>query len=139
MLTLYTFLLTVHILAVIVWMGSAVFAFLISRQVDAAEGVPVAAAVERAATVFPVAGVVAAASGIGLWIDGPWGLGELWILIAVVGWLASSAIGGSQISPAVERWAQGDTAGAIAYQRVARVDLAILTLVVIDMVIKPGA
>lgn len=139
MFTLYTVLLTVHILAVVAWLGGGIFAFLVSRQVQAADGPRFAAAVSASAAVFPAAGGIAALSGIGMWIDGPWGFGEPWILIAVAGWIASSAVGGSQVSAAVKRWAEGDQAAAATYARYARVDLAILALVVADMVIKPGA
>ncbi len=89
---------------------------------------------------FPITSGLTGLVGILLWIDGPWGFGEPWILIAVVGWIASSVIGATQLGPKVEHWAQtGDRASFDAYLRLAPVDLVMLVLIVADMVMKPGS
>lgn len=137
MFTLYTVLLTLHILAVIAWLGAGVTVHTITALSGDDPAWP------RIFTAFaekwfaPISGVTGLL-GILLWIDGPWELGELWILLAVVGWIASSVIGATRLSPSVKRWAEGDAAGRVAYRRFAPIDITILVLIVADMVIKPG-
>lgn len=137
MFTLYTVVLTLHILAVIAWLGAGVTTQVLSAQArdDATWPRLLSPFAQRW---FPATSGIAALTGVLLWIDGPYGLGELWILLAVAGWIASSVIGGTQLGPATERWAQGDLAARDRLITFARVDLVILTLVVADMVMKPG-
>lgn len=135
MFDLYAVLLTLHILAVIAWVGSGVLAFLIARRV---EDPSFPTWVNSIGPIFPVTSFAAALAGIGLWIDGPWGFGEPWILIAVAGWLVSGFLGGARIEPAVRRWAEGDQTGRADYLKIARVDLSIMVVIVADMVMKPG-
>ena len=140
MLDLYTLLLTLHILAVVAWLGTGLAMVTFSSRVTAAnEAVLTEHYSWLGAKWFPIASGLAALTGIGLWIDGPWELGTAWIIIAVVGWIASAIIGATQLDPAVRKWHEGDQAAASRFRQLARVDLTVLTLVVADMVIKPFA
>jgi hypothetical protein len=136
-LTLYTVLLTLHILLVICWLGAGITTVVISRMA-AGNDAWVGILEPFSSRWFPAASGLAGLTGVLLWIDGPWSFGEVWILLAVAGWVISSAIGATQLGPGVVRWAKGDLAGRAQYERLAPVDLAILLLIVADMVIKPG-
>lgn len=140
MLTLYTVLETLHVLAVICWLGAG-----ITQQVMAVatgRGKPYA---DQLAWFgkrwFPAVSGITGLLGILLWIDGPWDFGELWIGLAVAGWLASMIIGATQLGPRAERYAASgatDTKVWAEFERLVRIDTVILLLIVADMVIKPG-
>ena len=139
MFTLYTVLLTLHIMLVVCWLGAGITTTVISRQ---CKGDPAWAPLlaPLASKWFPMTSGLTGLVGVLLWIDGPWDFGELWILLAVAGWFISSVIGATQLGPKVEQWAQtGDHAAFDAYIKLAPVDLVLLTLIVADMVMKPGS
>jgi uncharacterized membrane protein len=137
MFTLYTLLLTLHILLVILWLGAAITVQVMARQNAGNEAAApmLEAFAERW---FPAVSGLTGLVGILLWIDGPWDFGDLWILLAVAGWLFSSALGATQLGPSVKRWAQGDIAARDHFLRLAAIDQTILVLIVFDMVMKPG-
>jgi hypothetical protein len=137
MFTLYTVLLTLHISVVVAWVGAGMTVHVITRQsVDnpAWPGI----LVRFSEKWFPAVSGLAALTGILLWIDGPWGFGDLWILLAVAGWIASAAIGATQLSPRAARWAGGDQAVRAEFLTLVQVDQALLFLIIADMVLKPG-
>ena len=140
MFTLYTLLLTLHILAVIAWFGTGLALFVLSRRVTA-ETEPFFTDHARwlGSKWFPATAGAAALTGIGLWIDGPWELGTTWIWIAVAGWVVTGVLATTQMDPAVGRWHGGDRTAAAKVRLLAQIDLALMTLIVADMVMKPGA
>jgi uncharacterized membrane protein len=138
MFTLYTLLLTLHILFVTAWLGSAMTVQVITRMSgDDPAWPPVFN--KFAEKWFPPITGIAGVLGILLWIDGPWDFGEPWILIAAVGWIISSVVGATQLSPRVKRWSEGDASARAEFQTFAQVDLLLLVLIVADMVMKPGS
>ena len=138
MFTLYTVLLTLHILLVICWLGAGITTTVISRQCNGDTAwAPLLAPLAR--KWFPITSGLTGLVGILLWIDGPYGFGELWILLAAAGWFISSGIGSTQLGPKVEKWAEtGDRQYFDAYMKLAPIDLGLLVLIVVDMVMKPG-
>jgi hypothetical protein len=94
---------------------------------------------------FPIFSGLTGLAGIALWIKGSYDFGTLWIDLALTGWLISMAVGGGFFGRTIPRltkaYADGDeAAGDTLIDRVllvARIDLMILTLVVLDMVVKP--
>jgi hypothetical protein len=137
MFTLYTLLKSLHILLVIMWLGAAIAVQVIARQSrdDATAGPILARFGERW---FPAVSGLTGLTGILLWIDGPYDFGELWILLAVGGWLVSSFFGATRLGPNVVKWSQGDTAARDVFLQMAAIDQVILVLIVFDMVMKPG-
>lgn len=138
MFTLYKELLTLHILLVICWLGAGIITTVISRQ---CKGDPAWASLlaPLAGRWFPITSGLTGVVGILLWIEGPWRFGEPWVIVAVTGWIVSSVVGSTQLGPKVGKWAEtGDRAAFDSYMKLARVDLALLVLIVADMVIKPG-
>jgi uncharacterized membrane protein len=137
MFTLYTVLLTLHILFVVAWLGSSMTVQVITRLSGDDPAWP-SIFTKFAEKWFPPITGITALFGVLLWIDGPWEFGEPWILIAVVGWIISSIVGATQLSPRVARWAEGDAAARAEFQKFAQADLLLLVLIVADMVMKPG-
>jgi hypothetical protein len=137
MFSLYTVLLTLHILLVVLWVGAGVTVQVITRMATDNPNWP-AIFYPFAEKWFPAVSGLTGLVGIGLWIDGPWGAGEPWIGIAVAGWLISSVVGATQLAPAVKRWSEGDVAARAKFVKVAQFDSLLLILIIADMVMKPG-
>jgi uncharacterized membrane protein len=137
MFTLYTVLLTVHILLVICWLGAAITVQVITRMATNEPNWPPLFHRFAEKWFAPLSGLTGL-FGIFLWIDGPWDFGELWILLAAVGWLISSVVGATQLAPSVKRWSEGDVASRARFVTIAQFDALLLILIVCDMVLKPG-
>ena len=92
--------------------------------------------------------IVVVAAGVGMVLDGPWGFGDTWIVIGIVLYAASVAMGAGFLGPQSEKIKEALASGGppdTALQAkiknvilVSRIDMVVLVLVVADMVIKPG-
>jgi uncharacterized membrane protein len=137
MFTLYTVLLTIHILLVVAWLGAAITVQVITRMATDNPNWPPIFVAFAEKWFAPISGLTGL-FGIFLWIDGPWDFGEPWIGIAVAGWLISSVVGATQLAPNVKRWSEGDVSARARFVKIAQFDALLLVLIVADMVIKPG-
>jgi hypothetical protein len=137
MFDLYHLLLTIHILLVVAWLGAAITVQVITRMATDNPNWPPIFHAFAEKWFAPVSGLTGL-FGILLWIDGPWDFGEVWILLAVAGWLISSVTGATQLAPNVERWRNGDVAARQKFVTIAQFDGLLLILIVCDMVFKPG-
>ena len=142
----------IHVLAAIIWIGGGTLLTILGlaaeRKNDPAELANVA---RQAATVgeklFAPAGLVVVAMGIAMMLNTDWGWGKAWIDIALVGYAITFIVGIGVLSPLAKKIValteekgatHPDTTAVI--QRIlliARVDVAMLFLVVVDMVVKP--
>ena len=151
MVTTYTVLKTIHILAVVVWVGGgAMLTMLIGRARRASDTGTLLTLVRQVQfvgpRVFAPSSLIAVGTGIWLVLDGDldW---DLWVILGLVGWAATFVTGNFFLRPAGERLgaaleARGpDDPEAMGYVtrilNVARVDQLVLLLVIVDMVIKP--
>ena len=152
MLTTYTVLKTIHVLAAATWLGGGALVGALSARARR-EQVP-----ERFAALLhlvePIAKRVFPGSGLVLVVTGFWMIGnadldyETWIVLGIIAWAYSFVVGGAVIGPAVTKAVQafdegGPTNPAAApfvnrFMLFSRIDSLVLTLVVADMVIKPG-
>ena len=154
MLSLYTVLLAVHIIAAIVWVGGGLALQILGTRLQRAnEPVRLAAFardVEWVGTrIFTPASLLLLLAGIWLVIEGEWGFESLWIILAILAFLYSFVSGAFFIGPTskklgarLERSGPEDPevqAGIARIFLMSRVELVILFLIVIDMAIKPGA
>jgi uncharacterized membrane protein len=151
-MTYYEALLFLHISAAAIWIGAAVlYDLLFFRARRAAD--PVLA--ERMGThsewlakrLFIPTSLAVFVLGILLTIEGPWGFGDLWIVVGLVGWATTFVVGVAGIEPqtkrmqaAVERGGPDDPEAAWRGRRITALnyfDNVLLFLVVADMAIKP--
>ena len=152
MVTTYTVLLTIHILAVATWLGGGSFVTTLAARARREQVPERLAALLRlvqpvASKVFPGSGAVLVVTGFWLIYNFGWPY-DTWVILGIVGWAYSMFGGGALIGPTVvkanERFeANGptDPEGLALVNRFlmfARFDALVLTLVVADMVIKPG-
>lgn len=143
---MYELLLTLHLLGAVTWVGGSIaLAILGSRFSGADRGMVVPHFNWYGGTVLTGAAFVVLLAGIGLVIevDG-YEFSDPWVSIAFAGWLASAIIGGVFLSR-IGKQAEAATDPAERdrltdkLMRIARLDTLIITLVVIDMAVKPGA
>jgi uncharacterized membrane protein len=148
----YLALVFLHIFAAIVWLGGGAYfhyKFTVLRHTN---DVPAMVAVGREVEVVgnrvfaPAAGVVLLV-GILLVAFGPYGF-DLWIVLALIGYVVTFATGmffigptSAKVAAAVE--ANGMDSPEVAAQMnrlltIARVDYVVLLLILADMVFKPG-
>lgn len=146
---MYDLLLSVHLIAAVVWVGGSVALAVLSGRMSRAERV---AAIPQfswyGGRVLPAAAVVLLIAGFGLVSEIDASLGDPWISIAFAIWIISAILGSVFIARAgreVETAAAagGDPAAADrAFGRLLtliRIDTALVLLAVVDMAVKPGA
>jgi uncharacterized membrane protein len=143
----------IHVIGAVVWIGGGalltILGMVAERKNDAAELATVA---RQAATVgeklFAPAGLVVVAMGISMMVNTDWGWGRFWVVAGLVGYAITFVTGVGVLAPLakkvtalVEEKGPTDpekTAQIKKILLIARVDVAMLLLVVIDMVTKPS-
>jgi len=142
-----------HVLAAITWVGSAIYAQALATKVMG-EGDPARLAAtakdigdlgKRLITPAAIAVLL-----LGIWIVAvsPWNFTDAWVLLGLIGIGITIVTGAGFLGPESERLAklsaERDPSDPEIQRRikrifaVSRVDLVVLTLVVADMVFKPG-
>ncbi|HEX2233282.1 MAG TPA: DUF2269 family protein [Thermoleophilaceae bacterium] len=151
---LYELLLFVHIAATVVWVGSGFFSGVLgagySRDADDVALLRFAADQERLAPrLFIPASLTVLVFGIALVIESDaWSFDELWVVLGLLGFLATFFTGLLLLKPATERIrAEMEREGGRMTPQLrqdvrkviveARVDQVVLFLVILDMVAKP--
>lgn len=150
-MTLYEFLLFVHIVCIAVWMGggmvNAIFIKTAAGLTSTAAIAPIARRAHALGNmVFAPASILALATGIWLVIEGPWSFSDTWISIGFTGIIVAIVIGAvfhSKRGARAVELAEADDLPALqqhlhGWVQLARVDLLLITLVILDMVVKPG-
>jgi uncharacterized membrane protein len=142
----------VHVSFAAIWIGGG-FLLTVLGLVAERENDPVQlAAVARQAAMVgqklfsPAAGIVLLA-GIAMMINTNWGWGHFWITAGLVGFASSFVTGIAVLAPRSKRLHElMQTAGPTAPETqaaiksillIARFDMAVLLLVIVDMVVKP--
>jgi uncharacterized membrane protein len=151
-MTYYEALLFLHISAAAIWIGAAVLYdmlfFRARRAPDPALAERLGAQTEwLAKRLFIPMTLAVFVLGILLTIESPWGFGDLWIAVGLVGWATTFVVGVAGIEPqakrmhaALERGGPDDPEVAWRGRRITALnyfDNALLFLIVADMAIKP--
>ena len=153
MFDLYTVLKFLHVLLAVFWVGSGLLLTILAARAKASTD---PAAVGRFASeaewlgarVFgPTSGLLLL-MGIFLVLKGYPDFTDTWIILGIVGWAASTALGFGILAPAGKRLDEilqtkpsSDPEARAVFDKlimVSRVDLTLLVLVIADMVFKPG-
>jgi uncharacterized membrane protein len=151
----YEALKTIHILAAIVWLGGGVFvqiyATRLRRANETTQLMRFAKDIERLGTsIFLPASIVVLLMGISMiWYSPAWELSQLWVILGLVGIANTIVVGAAFLGPESGKLAR--LAEERGYEdphvvrrverifAISRYDLAVLLLVVVDMVVKPGS
>ena len=151
---MYDLLLSLHILAAAVWFGSGVAINVITRRVLAGDAQGLAGFAGPmnlwAGRAHPAAGLVLLITGPGIVAHVGYSFGEPWIIIALVGLFALFAYGGAVVGRAGTSLTDGlaESGGTLTpalreqaqkLLRLLTIETVILGLIIVDMVVKPGA
>ena len=150
----YNWIKLIHILAAIVWVGGGIFIQIyvtrLKRANDQARLMAFAKDVEKLGTMvfFPSSVIVLIMGIVMVWYSPAWEITQLWVILGLLGIANTIVVGAVFLGPEAGRIA------AIASERgpddpevvrrtgrlfaISRYDLAVLVLVVVDMVVKPG-
>jgi uncharacterized membrane protein len=151
MLTLYTLLVFVHILAVCVWIGGGFVMEVMSLRLG---GHPTKERVGQffeiahyvSPRVFMPAAIITLFSGVTLVLMGGAAFRDLWIVLALTGVGATIILGATQIGPNVMKMSDllessGDANEITRISKrlhfITRIDLVILVFVLLDMILRP--
>jgi len=144
----------IHVSVAVFWVGGGLLlvtlAFRAQRANDPEEVVTIA---RQAAYVgerlFAPAGLIVFVMGIAMMINTDWGWGHFWVVFGLLGYAATFTVGLFVLSPIAKQiTASAAEHGPTAPQTlalidrillIARFDIAVLLLVVVDMVTKPFA
>jgi uncharacterized membrane protein len=142
----------IHVGVAVFWVGGGVLLTVLALWAQSKDDPEEMATVARQAAwvgerLFAPAGLVVLAMGITMVINDHIGFGTTWVIIGLVGYATTFTTGIAFLSPRAKRIAQLlETKGAAAAETqaaireillIARVDVAVLLLVVADMLMKP--
>jgi uncharacterized membrane protein len=142
----------VHVVSAVLWVGGGTFTTLAviaaERADDTERMLGLAKEAEWGAMrIFVPASFVVLAMGIAMTINGDLDWGQFWLVFGLVAWAISTAVGIGFLTPRInklnkliEKRGSDDPAVTAAVQPIllaARLDIALLLLIVVDMVVKP--
>ena len=144
----------IHVTSAVLWVGGGIMLTILAIVAERSnDPLQIANVARQAATVgekfFAPIGLVTFLMGLAMMLNTNWGWGHFWIVIGLIGYATTFGIGIGLISPTVKKLhAVIETNGpthpdSIALIKrvmlIARVDAALLLIVVLDMVTKPFA
>jgi uncharacterized membrane protein len=148
----YALFRVVHVVLAVFWVGGGLTFTILGLRAEHIDDPTEAAVLARQAgfvgeRFFAPAGLIVFLMGIAMMIHTDWGWGKFWVVVGLLGYLATFGTGIAVIAPRVRKLAAllespgpdaPETQAAIkGMLLIARVDTAVLLLVVIDMVAKP--
>jgi len=143
----------VHVVSAVLWIGGGAFltfmAIATERADDPGRLVAIARQAEWGATrIFVPASFVVLGMGIAMTINGDLDWGQFWLVFGLLAWAISTAVGIGFLTPRIKRinkLLEDHDPRDPEVQRVvtplllaARLDIALLLLIVIDMTVKPA-
>ena len=150
--TWYFIFKTVHVLFAVIWIGGGalltIYGLRAERAGDPGEVAQIAKMASFAGErIFAPAGIVVLAAGIGMTMNAKLTYDQFWLIFGLIGFAASFLIGIGVLAPRARRLSvlveekgpeARETQAAISeILLIARFDMAVLLLVIIDMVAKP--
>ena len=150
----YALFKAVHVLFAVIWVGGGVGIMIHAIRAQNArdpEGIVIVAkqAAFMGEKVFAPVGLVTFLMGIAMMINTSWGWGHFWVIFGLLGYAATFSVGIGILSPLAKKIDESAAANGPTHPEtlalidrimtIARVDIAVLMLVVIDMVTKPFA
>ena len=141
----------VHVCVAVFWVGGGILLTALALRAERSDDPGQLATIARQATfvgekLFAPAGGIVLAAGIAMVIDQHIGFGKTWIDIGLAGWLISFITGIAALAPRAKKLvALFDTVGDAAPETqaairqillIARVDVGVLLIVVMDMLMK---
>ena len=148
----YALFRTVHVVVAVFWVGGGLLLTILGLKAEMSDDPNEIVLLARWAAfvgerLFAPAGGIVLLAGIAMMINTNWGWGKFWVVAGLVGYAATMVTGIAFLSPQAKRIAAlSESKGSTAPETldairkillIARVDVAVLLLVVADMVTKP--
>ena len=150
----YALFKAVHVLFAVIWVGGGVLLTILAIRAQTTRDPDAIITVAKQAAftgerIFAPIGLVTFLMGIAMMINTSWGWGHFWVVFGLLGYAATFGVGIGILSPLAKKIDQSaeqngpmhpETLALIdRIMLIARVDVAVLMLVVLDMVTKPFA
>ncbi|HEY0415469.1 MAG TPA: DUF2269 family protein [Gaiellaceae bacterium] len=150
----YSLFKAVHVLFAVIWVGGGVTMMIHAiRAQNARDPEGIVTVAKQAAfigeKVFAPIGLVTFLMGIAMMINTSWGWGHFWVVVGLLGYAATFIVGLVVLSPLAKQIDESAATNGPTHPAtmalierimlIARIDVAVLMLVVIDMVTKPFA
>jgi uncharacterized membrane protein len=150
----YSLFKAVHVLFAVIWVGGGVTIMIHAiRAQNARDPEGIVTVAKQAAfmgeKVFAPVGLVTFLMGIAMMINTSWGWGHFWVIFGLLGYAATFSVGIGILSPLAKKIDQSAEQNGPTHPEtialierimfIARIDVAVLMLVVLDMVTKPFA
>jgi uncharacterized membrane protein len=144
----------IHVVVAVYWVGGGLLlttlALRAQRSTDPNEVVSIARQAAFAGEkIFAPAGLVVFLMGIAMMINTNWGWGHFWVVAGLIGYAATFGVGVGVLSPVSKQIAASAESNGPTHPTtlalidrillVARFDVAVLVLVIVDMTTKPFA
>jgi uncharacterized membrane protein len=148
----YALFKAIHVTFAVIWVGGGVLLVIngirAQREDDPAKVVAVAQQAAFAGVkIFAPAGLVVFLMGIAMMINTSWGWSHFWVVAGLIGYATTFVTGVAVLSPLAKQIGASAEANGPEHPAtlalidrilmIARVDLTVLLLVILDMVIKP--
>jgi uncharacterized membrane protein len=150
----YSLFKAIHVLFSVIWVGGGVTIMIHAiRAQNARDPEGIVTVAKQAAfmgeKVFAPVGLVTFLMGIAMMINTSWGWGHFWVIAGLIGYASTFTVGVAILSPAAKKIDQSAEANGPTHPEtlalidrimlIARFDVAVLLLVVLDMFTKPFA
>ncbi len=148
----FTFFLTVHITFVVIWIGGGVLLTILGlmaeRRSDGEELVTIARQASFVGErIFAPSGIIVVAMGVAMIENGGLGYNHFWVIFGLLGFLSTFLTGVGVLAPMSKKVsaivqahgpnAPESKAAVSKILLIARADVALLLLVVVDMITRP--
>jgi uncharacterized membrane protein len=150
---MYELLLTIHVLAAVIWVGGGTAMHILGRRVlERGDGQEIYEFSKEVNTValrlYAPTSLILLIAGIFLVSETGYDFSDLWITLAFIGWIFSFVVGIAYYGPQDKKLqtlvaANGPTDAGVAQNVrqalfVNQIELLVLFLIVVDMTVKPG-
>jgi uncharacterized membrane protein len=148
----YALFRVVHVMLAVIWVGGAVLITVLALRAERARNPDELATIARQVAfagerVFAPSGGIVFLMGVAMMLNNDWGWGKFWVVVGLIGYAATFTTGIAVLSPLAKKiTALIEDKGATSPEAqeairkillVARIDVAVILLVVADMVTKP--
>jgi len=148
----YSLFKAVHVTVALIWVGGGVLLVILALRAERTNDPEGLATIARQAIfagerIFAPAGLIVFLMGIAMMINTNYGWGKFWIVLGLIGYAVSFITGIAVLAPLArkvsaaltERGPSDPTTVALVDRilLIARIDIAVLLIVVLDMVTKP--
>ena len=148
----YSLFKAIHVTFALVWVGGGVLLVILALRAERTNDADQLAGIARHAIfagerIFAPAGLIVFLMGIAMMINTNWGWGTFWIVLGLIGYAVTFITGvgvlaplARRVSASLEERGPSDPQTTALVNRIlliARIDIAVLLIVVLDMVTKP--